>query len=31
MLEGLIGVTIGLGMVFLAMTAWVLFGDPFKK
>jgi hypothetical protein len=31
MLEWLIGATIGFAMVFVAMTAWVLFGDPFKK
>jgi len=31
MLEWIIGTTIGLAMVFVAMTAWVLFGDPFKK
>jgi len=27
MLEWLIGVTLGLAMVFIAMTAWALFGD----
>jgi len=31
MLEWLIGATLGLAMVFIAMTAWALFGDPFKK